>query len=186
MDTSIFEELGITEEDAPKGADLKAIADAAKTMRDVETRISHMNDTLKTLQREHLSAMQAVITLMESAGMKNFTLTDGKRVEIKQELYASLPKEASRRKDVLTKMRDVYGADSLIKQEMVIELGKGAGNSAAVLEAQAKEMGLDVERTENVHSQTYKKFINDRLKKGQEIDLSFFGAYQETKAIIKE
>lgn len=185
MDTNVFEDLGIVDEaEAPK-ADLAAISAEAEKVLKLETKISLKKDELKLLERE-LDDIQerTLVTLMDAAGMKNFTLTNGKRIAIERELYASLPK--GRRSEVLNKMRDTYNAGSLIKNELVVTLEKGSDNAAKSLEASAKEMGLEVERTENVHASTYKKFINDRLKSGKEIDLAFFGAYQVTKAIITE
>jgi hypothetical protein len=185
-DSSIFEDLGITgDEDAPKSADLSAITKEAVEMRRIKTALSKAEDVVKSLQRDMQMAEERVRILMDAAGMLNFTLSDGKVVAIETTLHASLPKEKSRREAILNKVRE-YGNDKIIKNELVVTLTQGGDNMAKALEAQAKEMGLEVDRTENIHASTYKKFVNDRIKSGKEIDLAFFSAYQETKAIIKE
>jgi deoxyxylulose-5-phosphate synthase len=183
MNPNDFEDLDLdsTEKEA---VDLNLITAKAEEMLRLEGEVSRLEQLQKTTAAAlRKISEQELPELLDRAGMKFFGLKDGRKIEITEDLYTSIP--AVRKNEILTAVRERGGGD-LIKNELSIMLDKGKDNAAAQIEAQAKEMGLEVERSETIAPQTYKKWVKTMLTSDKPIDLAFFGAHKVTRAKVAQ
>lgn len=181
MDALDFSKLEI--EDTEKEViDLNVLKKKAEEMLALEGDISRLEDQLKAKQAELRKVSEVDIPeLLERAGMTAIPLKDGMTIEVATDLYTSIPQ--ARKNEILAAVRARGGGD-LIKNELTIVLDKGKDNAAAQIEETAKEMGLEVERSEGIAAPTYKKWIKEEQKSDKPIDLAFFGAHQVTRAKV--
>ena len=120
---------------------------------------------------------------MDNAGVKDFTLTDGRKITLKEEMTCSVP--ASRKGEILQKLRD-DGEGDLISNVLTVEIDKGKDNMAAALVDEAKKLGFEPKRDESVNTGTLKARLKQRVEAGDEVDLSFYGAHLVRRAKIKQ
>lgn len=105
-------------------------------------------------------------------------------VALKEEMTCSVPKD--RKEDIIAKLKSPeFAAGDMVSNVLTIELGKDSDEAAAKLAKFAEELGLSVTRTEDVKTASLKALLARRMKAGKNDDLSFFGAYNVTKAKIK-
>lgn len=184
---------------APEDA-LKRIAELAGDVTKLsaliekqEAYLDDLNTELRTLTEETLP------TLMESCGVKDFTLADGSKVTIKDIIRAGLPTESAiarekdrerqfemreRRRKGLAYLEKM-GAGSIIKHHIEAELGKGAeGLAKAILDTLSK-MGVKAAASKDVHSQTLQAWVRERIASGQPLDYDLFAVFNGRKAEIK-
>lgn len=139
------------------------LAALMKTQQDIATKLSE----------------QDIPEMMTKGGLTELKRSDGSTIKVQEDLFASLPK--IRAVEIMAEVRN-RGGEDMIKNELSIELGKGQNALAEKVEAFAKELALTVERSESIHSATYKKWIKTQMTSDKPIDLAFFGAYKKTTA----
>lgn len=146
--------------------------------------ISEIEQKLKELTIEERRYSEDVIpSMLALGGITKLPLDNGRVVEVKNDLHASLPK--ARLAEIMTDIR-TRGAEDMIKNIITIPLDKGKDNVAAEIEQKALELGLEAERSESVAPQTYKKWLRTRMEAGESVDLAFYGAYSVTKAKLSQ
>lgn len=118
---------------------------------------------------------------MEAMGLERVDV-DGNSISLQQFVYASIP--ASRKEEAFNFLRSV-GEDDIIKNEVVVQFGKGQDNMAGAFYDDCQNQGYDPTQKQSVHPMTLKGWVKERLQAGQEIDLDMFGAYVGTEAKIK-
>lgn len=130
--------------------------------------------------------LDLIPSLMATAGnIERFDLADGRRVEIKPELYASISKANEAQ---AFSWLESNGHSAVIKDELKIGLGKGekASECARALINTLEEMGVDdYSRKRGVHTGTLAALIREQLAEGVEVPKETFGVHQQRRAIIK-
>lgn len=119
---------------------------------------------------------------MAEVGLSSFTLSNGTKISVKDEVYASIPKECQEKAFLWLRNHD-FG--SLIKNQIIAEFGKGEDEEAHEAAALLAEHGWRPQQKESVHPMTLKAFIREQLTEGKEVPLEFFGATVISRAIIK-
>lgn len=165
--------------------DLERISELARLQLELEDQVATLEEQLKTKQ-EHLRkvAEQDLPEAMESVGMQEFTLTNGRKVGIEAKIHASISE--ARRAEAFKWLRETNN-DGIIKREVSVKFGKGddvAADSAA--EALAKVVGWEhVLDKESVHHSTLRAFIRDLLEEGVDFPQDAFGVHRRTVAVIR-
>lgn len=121
---------------------------------------------------------------MKEVGLVSLTLSTGEKVEVKEVVKASIPKEVEIL--ALQWLRE-NGHESIIKNEIVTKFGKGEEKKAAVLVKTLEQKGYIFSRKEEVHYQTLQAFVRDQLEQGNELPSDRFTVFQydETKITRK-
>lgn len=194
MDLNIAEDL-----ETPANVDLSQVAKTAGEMLRLEAEIEAMEAELKDKKKElETVQMQTLPDLMQSFGLKDFTLSNGAKVVIDSIVKASLPTKTAidkadederpvlenRLHEALTFMRD-NNAGELIKNELALEFSKGQDNIVGDFIGKAEEMGIPHKRQESVHNSTLCKWIKERMQAGLDVPMDLFGVYTGKKAIVK-
>ena len=162
---------------------LQQIATLANTQLLLEKNIAAMEEQLKQTN-ELLRKVQEIDlpNAMAEAGMKAFTLNNGAKITIKDDVAVSIPKD--QKYQAYQWLRD-NGFGDVIKHNVVVEFGKEDDDAAIRLMQYCEKQGKHAEDQQSVHSQTLKALVKEQLAKGKEIPLDLFGAYPYSKAVIK-
>ena len=162
-------------------ATITALADQQTRLEgvvdDLEVRLKAAKKNLREVQEVKLP------DAMEEVGMKTFELTDGRSVQVKDDMKIAVPR--SRKDQIIEKVREM-GHENLIKNRIIVDIGPGKDNVAQEVARYASELGVEAHQEGDVNSASLKKVLKDRKAAGKDDDLSFFGAFDYKKAIIKE
>lgn len=135
--------------------------------------------------------------LMDDLGTTLWGTKAGLKVELKEELRGSLPKEESRRREAFNYLiKD--GNEGLIRHEVVINLGRDSHEVVkkilAFLKAEGIDKIADVTHGETINHQQMMAYLREEMRNskneehedfGKEVPLELFGAFVERVAKIK-
>jgi len=162
---------------------LTSVAALARTIRDKEVRIESLEAELKEekkalikLTDEEMPAMLAEI------GLSSFALDDGSTVDIKQTYGASIL--VDNRPQAYEWLRD-HGYDDIIKNTVACQFGRGEDDLASAFAAFAQKQGYVPEQKTEIHPQTLRAFVKERVENGDEFPMELFGAWVGQRAVIK-
>lgn len=133
-------------------------------------------ENLKKVQEEELPSLMAEI------GMEKFRLTTGFQIEVKEVIYAGIPKENP--DPALTWLR-TNDYDGIIKNQLSYDFGKGEDEKAAQARDALVAMGVQATLASTVHHMTLTAFIRELRGKGISVPLELFNARIIQKSIIK-
>lgn len=165
-------------------AGLKTIAELAEKIQSQEQQIANTEEDLKK-QKEELRKLQneELPMLMQEIGFKKFELEDGSSVNIK-EIYAGSISQANKEKAFNWLRQNKF--DDIIKNTVTTAFGKGEDTAAKNFMDIAEQAGYTPVQKTEVHPQTLKAFIKERVEGGDEFPMELFGAYIGYKAEIKK
>ena len=162
---------------------LTSVAALARTIRDKEAQIEHLElqlkeekKTLLKLTDEDMPAMLAEI------GLTSFVLDDGSTVDVKQTYGASILVE-NRPKAYEWLRENDY--DDIIKNTVACQFGRGEDDLASAFAAFAQQQGYTPEQKTEIHPQTLRAFVKERVEAGEEFPMELFGAWVGQRAVIK-
>lgn len=162
---------------------LKQVANLAKRQQDAERAVLDRQNELKEAEAELRLVQEDLLpTAMAEAGLKAFTLDNGAKITIKDDVAVSIPPDKKR--DAYEWLRTNNFGD-LIKNTVAIDFGRGEDDNAEALKEYCQEHGMNYSDKEGVHAQTLKAFIKEQMAKGVDIPLELFGAFPYSKAVIK-
>tara|TARA_R110002124_G_scaffold25516_1_gene92452 strand:- start:324 stop:902 length:579 start_codon:yes stop_codon:yes gene_type:complete len=163
--------------------ELGTIAEVAKEIRDKELRILSLEVQLKDHKKElNKLTDEDLPQMLTEIGLSSFTLEDGSAVTIKQTYGASI------RVDDRLKAHDWLrenGHDDIIKNSVYCSFGRGEDDQASAFQAFASKEGFPVEQKTEIHSQTLRAWVKERVENGEEFPMELFGAYIGQRAVIK-
>lgn len=161
-----------------------------------EAVVSRLEAELKEAKKELLDISDTKLPeAMKNARTKKFVTDDGATVEVKEELTISLPKK--RNDEIIAKLV-AWDFGDLVANTLTCDIEKGKDNLAGEIMAKAAEIGLEMTRSKSVNAGSVKKVLKDRIKdcaegkkdaKGkplEAVDLTFFGAFEVTRAKITQ
>jgi len=165
-------------------AGLKTIAELAEKIQSQEQQVADTEEKLKK-QKEELRNLQneELPSLMQEIGFKKFELEDGSSVNIK-EIYAGSISQANKEKAFNWLRQNKF--DDIIKNTVTTAFGKGEDTAAQNFMDIAEQAGYTPVQKTEVHPQTLKAFIKERVEGGDEFPMELFGAYIGYKAEIKK
>jgi hypothetical protein len=76
--------------------------------------------------------------------------------------------------------------DDLIKNNVICSFGRGEDEKAAEFAQAARERGLSPEQKQDVHAQTLKAWVRERVEGGDSFPMDLFGAFVGQRATIKK
>ena len=149
----------------------------------IEATIEIAEETLKELKKDHNRvALLEIPEIMDELGVAEITLTNGKKVSVKENLYCSVPKK--RMGEIADFLID-HDYATLLKQDVIVPLDATDDElKANVLDALAR-VGVDYSETFKVNTSSLKKAVKEMLENGVDLDLSMFGAFIKKETKIK-
>ena len=160
------------------------VASLARDIRSTEEVISDLEEVLKTTKAKLLKLTDEDLpALMEEMGISSLTLDDGSVVKVTRTYGGSILVE--NRPKAYEWLRE-HGYDDIIKNTVMCQFGRGEDDRAKGFAEFAAEKGFAPEQKTEIHSQTLRAFVKERIEKGDAFPMELFGAYIGQRAIIKK
>lgn len=161
-----------------------SVASLARDIRSTEEVILDLENVLKTTKAKLLKLTDEELpALMEEMGISSLTLDDGSVVKVTRTYGGSILVE--NRPKAYEWLRE-HGYDDIIKNTVMCQFGRGEDDRAKGFAEFAAENGFAPEQKTEIHSQTLRAFVKERIEKGDAFPMELFGAYIGQRAIIKK
>jgi len=178
-----FEEASATAVEKVSQQGLGSVAEIARAIRAAEDRIAHVEEQLKEYKKELLKLTDEDLpAMLQELGLSSFSLDDGSTVEVKPTYGASI--KVDNRPAAFEWLRE-HGYDDIIKNTVACSFGRGEDDRASAFAAFAEREGYFAEQKTEVHPQTLRAFVKERVEAGDEFPMELFGAYVGQRAVIK-
>jgi 16S rRNA C1402 N4-methylase RsmH len=162
---------------------LTSVAALARQIRDKEERIQSLEEKLKDEKKALLKLTdEEMPAMLAEIGISSFSLDDGSTVEVKQTYGASILMD--NRPAAYEWLRD-NGYDDIIKNTVLCQFGRGEDDQASAFAAFAQQQGYVPEQKTEIHPQTLRAFVKERVEEGDAFPMELFGAWVGQRAVIK-
>ena len=156
--------------------------DAAKTLSDKVLRLKELEDeianaeesTNKLKEKARILSQVEIPLMMHEMHITKLKLKDGESVEIKPFYSASIVPEVQ--EQAFEWLRN-NGLGDIIKNDITVTFGRGEDNKAANYAVLARGQGFEPVQKINVHAQTLKAVVRERLEAGQEMPSDLFKTF---------
>ena len=142
----------------------------------LEEQIAKVNRKYNTLADEDLPQ------LMIEWGVAKVTLSGGETVEVKPTYGAHI--KAENKPEAFQWLRE-NDLDDIIKNTVSLAFGRGEDDRAQEFIDVATAAGHVPDQKTDIHPQTLKAWVRERIESGESIPMELFGVFAGQKAIIK-
>ena len=172
-------------------------ANALETLSSFANELIELQADIETLEvrlkekkeRADALATERMPELLDELGYKDLRLADGRKLEMKEKVLASIPTESGisrmkkaddqraaviRRKAALAWLRE-HGLGDLIKNEIVVPFSRGQEDDADALYNKLLDQNLPAEREESVNTNTLSAQVRELMANGEDIPFDIFG-----------
>ena len=164
-------------------AGLQTVAEIARKIRDEEEYISSLEADLKKAKKGLLKLTDEDLpTMLAEIGLSSMKLDDGSEVTVKQTYGASILVDNS---PAAYEWLREKGYDDIIKNTVACQFGRGEDDKASSFKALAEKEGHFAEQKTEIHPQTLRAFVKERVENGDDFPMELFGAYVGQRAVIK-
>jgi 16S rRNA C1402 N4-methylase RsmH len=178
-----FEETRASSVEKVDQQGLTSVAALARQIRDKEERIQGLEETLKDEKKALLKLTdEEMPAMLAEIGISSFSLDDGSTVEVKQTYGASIL--VDNRPAAYEWLRE-HGYDDVIKNTVLCQFGRGEDDLASSFAAFAQQQGYVPQQKTEIHPQTLRAFIKERVEEGEAFPMELFGAWVGQRAVIK-
>lgn len=164
---------------------LEVIVSLAERQLELEQSIIDQEEALKETKDQLRQVSERDLPdAMDEAGVEEFTLKDGRKVTVKVDYYASIPK--AHQPAAFNWLRE-RGHDGIIKRNITAKFGKGQDSLAQRIATLIRENaeGIPVDDKQSVHFQTLRAFVREQMEQGVEIPEDIFGIHVRNVAKVK-
>ena len=154
---------------------LNSVAGLARAIRGKEDIISHLEEELKANKRELLKLTdEDMPAMLAEIGISKFSLDDGSEVIVKSTYGASI------------RVDNRPQAFEWLRNPVACQFGRGEDDKASAFASFAEKEGFFAEQKTEIHPQTLRAFVKERVEAGEEFPMELFGAWVGQKATIKK
>jgi hypothetical protein len=159
------------------------LSSLASTLRETKSKIAEHEDQLAALRKnESRIETEDMPELMKELDMKSFTLSDGTKIEVIEDLMCGIT--AENRDEAHAWLRK-NRFDGIIKTLVTQQYGPGEIEQATKNAAAIKTLtGRVATVLENIHAGTLKAFLKEQRAKGTKIPAKLFGLFPFSKAKV--
>ena len=162
---------------------LKTVAEIAREVNEKEKKISNLEQELKDRKKELLKLTDEELpNILNELGISSFKLEDGSTISVKQTYGASIKVE--NRPAAYQWLRE-NGYDDIIKNQVTCVFGRGEDEKANSFKETAENEGYFPEQKTEVHPQTLRAFVKERVENGDDFPMDLLGVYIGQRAIIR-
>ncbi len=145
----------------------RMLVDYEREVDDAEAKLKELKEHARRVREESLPGA------MEQLGLKELRLDTGERIEIKQDVYASIPKDGQAQ---AFEWLEGNGFGGLIKTEVSVSFGRDERVAAKELAERLAGEGLVADVSSSVHVQTLKAFLREQIADARAVPMELFGA----------
>ena len=161
---------------------LARLTKMAEEARDLETTINRLNVELAEAQDKRTNILRNLLpSAMDELGIKDFTLADDSKINVKDVINASISEENKPRAFAWLEENN---CDGIIKTKVASEFGKGEIEDARKALKALEDAGFTGVMDRNVHPMTLKAFVKEQLEQGVALPLDVFGVFEFKEAKI--
>lgn len=162
---------------------LRTVAEIARAVRQKEEELQNLELLAKKAKAELLKLTDEDLpNLILELGVREFTLEDGSKVELKTTYGAHI--KVDNRDEAFAWLKKA-GHDDIIKNVTSCQFGRGEDDRAVDFVKLAESQGLPVTQKRDVHPSTLKAFVRERVEAGDDFPMDLFSAYIGQRATIK-
>ena len=194
-----MEKIDLLEDVAPSSNEIGAIADLATRMLELENEITRMEEATKQNKQDLTKlAEQDLPDLMMELNIKDFTLSNGFKVEVNDIISGSVPAAGAINRakgddkiDLEMRQESCFdwlranGAGDLIKSNVEVQFGRDEDDACNAFAEELRDRQIHYKRAKAVHPGTLNSFIKERLSEGKEIPNGLFKIYTGRRASIR-
>jgi hypothetical protein len=191
--------IDLLDDVAPASNEIGAVADMASRMLNLQEEISRSEEALKQKKQDLTKlAEQDLPDLMMELNIKDFTLSNGAKVEVNDIISGSVPAAGAidRAKgddkiDLEMRQENCFdwlranGAGDLIKSNVEVQFGRDEDDACNSFIDELQDRQIYYKRAKAVHPGTLNSFIKERLSEGKEVPHDLFRIYTGRKAKIR-
>lgn len=171
---------------APDTRALSDIADMAHRLLSLDEEIASAKAALKALLDARTKIAEGDIpTAMEGAGLQALVLANGRKLSVKEALYASMSELSRARRNEAAAWMVEHGHASLVKTEVAVMFDRNDRDLAIDTAELLRARGFAPVVAENMNTSSVKSAINEMREQGIDVPLALFGAYLKKEAVIK-
>ena len=166
-------------------SDVKDLGEACNELDNIRKAKADKAAEIKKLEERECQLENEVIpSMIESAGVKSLTLTDGAKVSVKDQLRANITME---NEDFCFSWLKQNGLDDVIKNNVVLTFGRGQDSDATNIMNELQDRGLYPSNKKAVAWNTLSKLVEEQIAKGSmsSADQEKFGVYTYKKVKIE-
>ncbi len=166
-------------------SDVKDLGEACNELDNVRKAKADKAAEIKKLEEREFQLENEIIpSMIESAGVKSLTLTDGAKVSVKDQLRANITME---NEDFCFSWLKQNGLDDVIKNNVVLTFGRGQDSDATNIMNELQDRGLYPSNKKAVAWNTLSKLVEEQIAKGSmsSADQEKFGVYTYKKVKIE-
>jgi len=190
--------INLLEDVAPASNSLGAITEMAQNMFDLEIEINGLEELLKQ-KKQNLTklAEHDLPDLMQELNVKDFTLTNGGKVEVQDITSGSIPSASAimkargdDRSELEVRQQQCFdwlranNAGDLIKSNVEVQFGRDEDKACNDFADELRERNLFYKRAVGVHHGSLNSFIKERLTDGKDVPHDLFKLFTGRKAKI--
>ena len=162
---------------------LQTIAEIARAVREKQEYVEALEGLLKKAKAELLKLTDEDLpNMIMELGVRDFTLEDGSKVELKTTYGAHIKID---NRDQAFEWLKTNGYDDIIKNVTSCQFGRGEDDRAVDFVKLAEAQGLPITQKREVHPNTLKAFVRERVEAGDDFPMELFGAFVGQRATIK-
>ena len=191
--------IDLLDDVAPASNEIGAVADMASRMLNLQEEISRSEEALKQ-KRQDLTklAEQDLPDLMMELNIKDFTLSNGAKVEVNDIISGSVPAagaidraKGDDKVDLEMRQENCFdwlranGAGDLIKSNVEVQFGRDEDDACNSFIDELQDRQIYYKRAKAVHPGTLNSFIKERLSEGKDVPHDLFRIYTGRKAKIR-
>ena len=191
--------IDLLDDVVPASNEIGAVADMASRMLNLQEEISRSEEALKQ-KRQDLTklAEQDLPDLMMELNIKDFTLSNGAKVEVNDIISGSVPAagaidraKGDDKVDLEMRQENCFdwlranGAGDLIKSNVEVQFGRDEDDACNTFIDELQDRHIYYKRANAVHPGTLNSFIKERLSEGKEVPHDLFRIYTGRKAKIR-
>ena len=166
-------------------SDVKDLGEACNELDNIRKAKADKAAEIKKLEEREFQLENEIIpSMIESAGVKSLTLTDGAKVSVKDQLRANITME---NEDFCFSWLKQNGLDDVIKNNVVLTFGRGQDSDATNIMNELQDRGLYPSNKKAVAWNTLSKLVEEQIAKGSmsSADQEKFGVYTFKKVKIE-
>lgn len=167
---------------------MQELGDLTQQLVELRRKITQKELELASLNLQETKLSKEIFPqYLAKYGFKDLSLLDGRKITIKKDIFARIPKEPAKRREALAWLKE-HGGGELIKSALVVD------DPSPDLIEKVQEMGLFYSQNEDVVTNSLLAFLREvlGLKKGAMAKLTVsdlspaLGAYINYSTEIKE
>lgn len=143
------------------GVTINQLVEVAESLAAYDTEIAEKERELAGLKsRRNDIAQRSLPDMMRSAGVRDLTLRDGRRVKL-GEFYVGRLTDATRA--AAFEWLEAHNCLGIVKDKVTVDFDRGHAEAANRVVEEMRALGVPVERKRDIHAQTLNKFVREQM-----------------------